>query len=219
MTNTKTVGVLLSAANAALAQALYDGLIAVGERALAESVGTLRVAGRCQCGQPGCGTFYAKPRDEWFGQQLEQVVAEVPGLIALDTLRGEIVCVEFLGRADVVAFLDRHLGQAPARASLPPEINNWDIEHDPYGYVRSDDWGDLVDEEEDILQLSHVWGDLTLDVGHYGQGFVVQVIRAADWEHPVERQEVAQGSKLVGVVDALAIKYANPPRVGASEEP
>ena len=206
----------------ALAEALRDGLIAVGERALADSVGTLRVAGRCQCGQADCGTFYAKPRDEWFGQQLEQVVAEVPGLIALDTLRGEIVCVEFLGRADVVAFLDRHFGQAPPRACLPSEINNWDVAHDPYGYVRSDDWGELVDEEEDILQRTHVWGDLTLDVGHYGQGFVVQVIRAADWAHPVERREVTQRSELVGVVDALAIKYANPPRAdvsGESQEP
>ncbi|MDD9939530.1 MAG: hypothetical protein OXU20_00580 [Myxococcales bacterium] len=209
-TSEQTVSVLLATANPALANALRDGLVSVGEHALADSIGALRVTGRCQCGQADCGTFYAKPRGEWLGQQLKQLLPDVPGLEAIDTLDGEIVCVEFLGRDDVVAFLDRHLGQVPPRASLPSEINNWDVEHDPYGYLRSDDWGELVDEEEDILQLAHVWGDLTLDVGHYGQGFVVQVIRSAGWEHPVERHEVSQRGELVGAVDALAIKYANP---------
>ena len=52
---------------------------------------------------------------------------------------------------------------------------------------------------------------LILDVGYYGECFVVQVIKDGDWKSPVERCEVREQADLTGIVDALVIKYAEPP--------
>jgi hypothetical protein len=53
---------------AALANELGNGLLALGEPGLAESVSSLRVYGRCPCRQQDCGAFYTKPEAEWKGR-------------------------------------------------------------------------------------------------------------------------------------------------------
>ena len=80
--------------------------------ATAKTVDGLQVFGRCACGDSGCGTFYARPCEEWLGRPLRLVIPEVPGLYAIDVCAEAIVCVEFLDRADVEAFLDEAVGPA-----------------------------------------------------------------------------------------------------------
>jgi hypothetical protein len=98
----------------ALASELEMALRAIGEQSLADQIPTIEVCGRCECGQRNCGTFYTKPTAEWEGQRLRQVIPQVNRLIALDVCGNDIVCVEFLDRRDVIAFLDKHLGQVDA---------------------------------------------------------------------------------------------------------
>ena len=104
-------GVELSEHFPSLAAELSEGLTKIDERALADSIEGLRVFGRCECGQRNCGTFYARPRNEWDGQALRQVIPAVHRLMAIDIHADDIVCVEFLDRPDVVAFLDKYFGQ------------------------------------------------------------------------------------------------------------
>ena len=91
-----------------MAEELRRGLLAAGEAELARDIAQLTIHGRCDCRQRDCGTFYVRPRDEWWGQPLRQLVLEVHRLIAIDMLGGSMVCIEFLGRRDVVEFLDSH---------------------------------------------------------------------------------------------------------------
>lgn len=91
----------------ALASELKDGLVEIGEHALSESIDGLEIHGRCRCGQRNCGTFYTRPRAEWLGSELRQVIPAVHRLMAIDVWDNCIVCIEFLDRADVVACLDQ----------------------------------------------------------------------------------------------------------------
>jgi hypothetical protein len=86
----------------ALAAELADGLREGGRPDLAEQIGSLRIAATCQCEVVGCGSFYTgRPLKRWFrrGKQVP-----VGGLV-VDTIDGEIVFVEALGRPEVRAAL------------------------------------------------------------------------------------------------------------------
>ena len=96
----------------ALAVELKLGLAEIGEDSLSESIDGLEIHGRCGCRQRNCGTFYTRPRTEWLGEQLRQVIPRVDRLMAIDVWDGSIVCVEFLDRADVIAHLDQWESQA-----------------------------------------------------------------------------------------------------------
>jgi hypothetical protein len=73
-----------------------------GRPDLAEQIPTLRIAAVCPCEVATCGSFYtARPIKRWFrrGRQVEL------GDIVVDSIDGEIVFVEVLGRPDVGAAL------------------------------------------------------------------------------------------------------------------
>jgi hypothetical protein len=91
----------------------------------------------------------------------------------------------------------------------PIEINNWNIDFDPHGYAVDDKWAGSVLPAEDILQLSHVYLDLIIDVGCYSGSFVVFVVKAGDWGHPIERLEVGDLGDLNREVNRLVVKYVN----------
>jgi len=69
---------------------------------LAEQLPALRIAAVCPCEVEGCASFYtARPMKRWF-RRGKQVPA---GDLVVDTIDGEIVFVEVLGRPDVRAVL------------------------------------------------------------------------------------------------------------------
>jgi hypothetical protein len=76
-----------------------DGLLREqGRLDLAEQIPTLRIVAVCGCEVEGCGSFHtARPMKRWFrrGKQVEA------GDLVVDTIDGEIVYVEVLGRPDV----------------------------------------------------------------------------------------------------------------------
>jgi hypothetical protein len=86
---------LLSKLFPSLADEVKQGLLEINERSLADSIGQLEICGRCQCAQRNCGTFYTRPREEWIGQPLRQVVPYVHRMIAIDVHEDRIVCLEF----------------------------------------------------------------------------------------------------------------------------
>jgi len=94
-------------------------------------------------------------------------------------------------------------------STIPAEINNWDIAFDPFGYAADESWTGNVLPVEDILQLAHVYQDLVLDVGCYSGVFVVLVVKAEAWDHPLERLEVGDRSELNAAVNRLVVKYVN----------
>jgi hypothetical protein len=96
----------------AIACELERSLLAIGEEALARSVQGLEIVGRCGCGQRDCGTFFTRPRSDWVGKPLKQVFPELRHLITVDVFQEGIVCVEFLGRSDVIAALNEHMGDS-----------------------------------------------------------------------------------------------------------
>jgi hypothetical protein len=85
-----------------LAAELEEGLRAAGRVDLAEQVLELRIAAACTCEVEGCASFYTeRPMKRWFrrGKQVP-----VGGLV-VDTIDGEIVFVEVLGRPELRALL------------------------------------------------------------------------------------------------------------------
>ena len=89
-------------------------------------------------------------------------------------------------------------------------MNQWDVRFDPYGFVEREDWIDVAEEVEDILQLQHVYKDgPIIDVGYYTDLFRIYVIEGQDWEHPIEVITIEDISEVSAVVYHLMDKYEN----------
>ena len=87
---------------------------------------------------------------------------------------------------------------------ITSDINQWHIDHDPYGFIQSEEWLLKAEKTEDILQLQHVYADgPILDVGWYNGVFRVMVILNDNWEQPIEQAE----SKLESVVSEIVYKF------------
>jgi hypothetical protein len=93
---------LLAATAPGLAAELEEGLRAVGRPDLAEQIATLRVREVCRCEVEGCASFYTgMPMKRWFRRGKQVPVGE----LVVDTIDGEIVYVEVLGRPELKALL------------------------------------------------------------------------------------------------------------------
>jgi hypothetical protein len=85
-----------------LTSELEQGLLAAGRPDLAEQLPSLRISAVCACEVEGCGSFYTgRPMKRWFRRGKQVPVGDV----VVDTIDGEIVFVEVLGRPDVRAAL------------------------------------------------------------------------------------------------------------------
>lgn len=78
---------------------------------LTVQIESLRLVDRCRCDSKTCATFYTVPGPEGaWGAGHENFVLDVEeGLMMVDTLEGEIVCVEILDRVDIRERLLRRL--------------------------------------------------------------------------------------------------------------
>jgi hypothetical protein len=82
----------------ALAAELDRGLREQGRPDLAEQIPTLRITAVCPCEVEGCGSFYTgRPMKRWFRRGKQVVVGD----LVVDSIDGEVVFVEVLGRPDV----------------------------------------------------------------------------------------------------------------------
>ena len=88
-------------------------------------------------------------------------------------------------------------------------MNNWDIDYDPYGYGSSEAWFQGIKRVEDILRISHVWGDVVLRVGYSEGVFVARVVVNGELARPVAREEVADPKHLTGVIDGFLERFVN----------
>ena len=87
---------------AGLAAELERSLRELGRPELARQIGSLRIWAVCPCEVEGCGSFYtALPMKRWFRRGKEVPVGD----LVLNTIDGDIVFVEVLGRPDVRAAL------------------------------------------------------------------------------------------------------------------
>ncbi len=89
---------LLTSVLPGLAAELEAALRAGGRPELADQVPGLRVRAACPCSVDGCGSFHTElPLKRWFrrGREVEA------GDLRVNTIDGEIVYVEVLGRPDV----------------------------------------------------------------------------------------------------------------------
>jgi hypothetical protein len=97
-----TPSILVAEALPELAAEL-EGLLRDARRPdLAEQIPSLRISAICSCTVETCGSFYTgRPIKRWFrrGQQV------AVGDLVIDTIDGEIVFVEVLGRPEVRAAL------------------------------------------------------------------------------------------------------------------
>ena len=85
-----------------LAVELERSLGELGRPELARQIGSLRIWAVCPCEVEGCGSFYtALPMKRWFRRGKEVPV----GGLVVNTIDGDIVFVEVLGRPDVRAAL------------------------------------------------------------------------------------------------------------------
>jgi hypothetical protein len=82
----------------ALAVELDRGLRAQGRSDLAEQIPTLRITAVCPCEVETCASFYTgRPMKRWFRRGKQVPVGD----LVVDSIDGEIVFVEVLGRPDV----------------------------------------------------------------------------------------------------------------------
>jgi hypothetical protein len=95
-------GMLVADVLPGLAAELEGLLRDEGRPDLAGQVGSLRIRAVCACAVEGCGSFYTgRPMRRWF-RRGKQVAA---GDLVVDTIDGEIVYVEVLGRPEIRARL------------------------------------------------------------------------------------------------------------------
>jgi hypothetical protein len=88
----------------ALAAELERELAAAGRPDLAEQVPALRLVAICPCEVEGCGSFHTgRPLKRWFRRGRQVPVGD----LVVDTIDGEIVFVEVLGRPEVREALRR----------------------------------------------------------------------------------------------------------------
>ena len=81
-----------------LAAELERSLGELGRPELARQVPSLRIWAACPCEVEGCGSFYtALPMKRWFRRGKQVPVGD----LVVNTIDGEIVFVEVLGRPDV----------------------------------------------------------------------------------------------------------------------
>ena len=82
-----------------------------GEAELAAQVSSLKIFERCRCGDDFCATFYTQPKPNGAYGPGHRNVALTPdeGMLILDVVAGEIMCVEVLDREDVRQKLDEVL--------------------------------------------------------------------------------------------------------------
>ena len=93
---------------------------------------------------------------------------------------------------------------------ITSDINQWHVDHDPYGFIQSEEWLLKAEKTEDILQLQHVYADgPILDVGWYNGVFRVMVILNDNWEQPIEQAESKSESVVSEIVYKFMGKYAN----------
>jgi hypothetical protein len=93
---------LLVDAAPTFAAELEQALRAIGRPDLAEQVAGLQIREVCRCEVEGCASFYTGlPMKRWF-RRGKQVPA---GELVVDTIDGEIVYVEVLGRPDLNSLL------------------------------------------------------------------------------------------------------------------
>ena len=97
-------GTLIAALLPSLAAELEAGLRAQGRADLAEQIGSLRISAACSCEVEACASFYTgRPMKRWFRRGRQVAVGD----LVVDTIDGEIVFVEVLGRSEVRAALPR----------------------------------------------------------------------------------------------------------------
>ena len=97
-----TEGPLVRETLPTLAAGLEGELRELGRPDLADQIPNLRIRAVCACEVEGCGSFYTgRPMKRWL-RRGRQVAA---GDLVVDTIDGEIVYIEVLGRADVRAAL------------------------------------------------------------------------------------------------------------------
>ena len=102
---------LLTETLPAFAAELRQLLVEKGEPELAAQVPGLVIFDRCRCKDDICSTFYVQPRPEGAYPLGHRNVALTPeeGMVILDVVDGEIMCVEVLDRKDVRQKLDKVL--------------------------------------------------------------------------------------------------------------
>jgi hypothetical protein len=85
------------------AEELRTQLIDQGEWELAGQVSTLRIVGRCRCGDGFCGTFYVLPEPKGaYGPDRRCVQLEpTQGYLILDVVGEKIAAVEVLYRDEI----------------------------------------------------------------------------------------------------------------------
>jgi hypothetical protein len=85
-----------------LAAELERSLEELGRPELARQIGSLRIWAVCPCEVEGCGSFFtALPMKRWFRRGKEVPVGD----LVVNTIDGDIVFVEVLGRPEVRAAL------------------------------------------------------------------------------------------------------------------
>jgi hypothetical protein len=95
-------GALLADTASAFAAELERALREIDRPDLAEQVPGLRIREVCTCEVEGCASFYTgMPMKRWFRRGKQVPVGEV----VVDTIDGEIVYVEVLGRPELEALL------------------------------------------------------------------------------------------------------------------
>jgi hypothetical protein len=89
---------------AELARALNDA----GHPALAESVCNVEIVERCPCNEPGCVSFYARPKSSCPAPgEGDRIIPAMRGVSCVMHHLNRIVWIEALGRPEDRAILDR----------------------------------------------------------------------------------------------------------------
>ena len=89
-------------------------------------------------------------------------------------------------------------------------INMWNIEFDPYGFLKNENWLEGSALTEDILQIHQIYADgPILDVGWYEGKYRVVVVQEDSWDNPIEILESNQPPKIKDAVYSWLNKYQN----------
>jgi hypothetical protein len=84
----------------AIAEELYIGFRKARRPELADMVWALELVDRCPCNDDFRATFYTQPNEHWYGK-VEPIFLDIPGLICVHLVQGQLARVELLDRPEV----------------------------------------------------------------------------------------------------------------------
>lgn len=87
---------------------------------------------------------------------------------------------------------------------ITSEINNWDIEYDPYHFFNNTDWFKNITENGKVLEILHTYNYHKIEVHYFNNQFQITLLK-----DNVNIEKSMTGVNINEIIKSLIVKYVN----------